>query len=343
MLWPCAQFNRTLILTRLESFPKQAFITKYPKEDSELATIRNTRPTYTLPNTVSISIIIPVFNEEKSIENSADKLRNIASMIKSTGADAEIIFVNDGSTDASADILMRLENDSACKVITHKSNRGYGAALKTGIRNAKNDIVCIIDCDGTYPFNGIIELVKVMGSNNYDMVVGARTNKNVDIPIVRRPAKWALTILASFLAGVKIQDLNSGLRIIKKCILEKYIHLLPNGFSFTSTITLAMLTNNYDVCYVPIDYYKRSGKSKIRPIRDTLNFIQLTIRMVLYFNPLKIFLPLCLPLILLGGGLIAYQAIFLRNITSVSIIISLAGIQLLAIGMIADLIDKRMG
>jgi len=174
------------------------------------------------------------------------------------------------------------------------------------------------------------------------MVVGARIGKSVAMPIMRRSAKWILTNLASFLAGVNIPDLNSGLRIVRKKPLEKYVRLLPSGFSFTSTITLAMLTNDYNVYYMPIDYYKRDGKSKIHPIRDTLNFIQLIIKMILYFNPLKIFLPVCMPLILLGGGLIIYQAIALRNITTISVIISLAGIQLLAIGLIADLIDKRM-
>jgi len=118
---------------------------------------------------------------------------------------------------------------------------------------------------------------------------------------------------------------------------------MPNGVSYTSTITLAMLTNDYQVLYLPIDYYERKGKSKIRPIHDTLNFLQLILRMVLYFDPLKIFLPLCLPILIFGFGLIGYQALVLHDIGTVAVIISLAGIQLLAIGMIADIIDKRMG
>lgn len=290
-----------------------------------------------------LTIIVPVYNEEKYIRECISELRAVTEELEKKDIKTEVLFVNDGSTDQSRRLLDEQATHNTYTVINHAVNRGYGAALKTGVQNAAYDTLCIIDADGTYPFHKILELIDVYQKDKNDMVVGARINENVKIPWVRRPAKWFITVLASFLAGFHIPDLNSGLRVMKAGVVEKYLRLMPDGFSFTSTITLAMLTNGYHVRYTPIDYYERQGKSKIRPIQDTLNFIQLILRMVLYFDPLKIFLPLCLPILVFGLVLIGYQALVLHDISTVSVIISLAGIQLLAIGMIADIIDKRMG
>lgn len=277
------------------------------------------------------TIIIPAYNESLSIVDTILEIKDL-------NGNFEIIVVDDGSTDGTFELAV----ETGVKVLRHVTNRGYGASLKTGIKNAAFDIIVITDADGTYPNAEIPNLVKILFDESYDMVVGARTSKNAKIPVFRRPAKWVITELARFLANSKILDLNSGLRVMRKNVLERFIRLLPDGFSFTSTITLAMLTNNYRVKYVSIDYFKREGKSKIRPIHDTLNFIQLIIRMVLYFDPLRIFLPLSLPLILLGFCMILYQAIKYHNIGTISVIIIFTGIQLLAIGMLADLIDKRI-
>jgi len=276
------------------------------------------------------TVIIPAYNESVSIISTISEIQNLSNKI-------EIIVVDDGSNDGTYE----LAKQTGVKILRHPLNKGYGASLKTGIRNAKYNTIVITDADETYPNEKIPELVKIFVNEDIDMVVGARTKKNVKIPLIRKPAKWFITKLASFLAGTKIPDLNSGLRVMKKSVVERYIPMLPDGFSFTSTITLAMLTNDYSVKYEPIDYFERSGKSKIRPMHDTLNFIQLIIRMVLYFDPLRVFLPLSLPLIIIGFFLILFQAIYYQNIGTISVIISLAGIQLLAIGMLADLIDKR--
>ena len=170
------------------------------------------------------------------------------------------------------------------------------------------------------------------------MLVGARTGETVKIPLIRRPAKWFITRLASYMVGTRIPDLNSGLRIMKKEVVEKYIHLLPEGFSFTSTISLAMLANGYDVKYVPINYHHRKGNSKIRPIYDTLNFIKLIIRTVMLFDPLRVFLPISLPLLFGGIVLIAVQAIMYMNISTVAVLIMLTGLNILTIGMLAEVI-----
>ncbi|MBM2835706.1 MAG: hypothetical protein HW406_2867 [Candidatus Brocadiaceae bacterium] len=225
-------------------------------------------------------------------------------------------------------------------LIQHPLNRGYGAAIKTGIRHAKYNTLVISDADGTYPVNDIPKLIAQLPRS--DMVVGARHIYGSNIPLSRRPAKWMLNKLANYLTGIKIPDLNSGLRVMKKDIVLKYFHLLPDGFSFTTTITLAMLTNNYDVEFVPIEYKIRSGRSKIRPIRDTMNFIQLIIRTVLYFDTLKIFLPISILFFISSIAVLVLSYLFTPKIMDITtVILFISGVQILAIGMIADLIDKR--
>lgn len=284
-----------------------------------------------------VSIIVPVYNEAAGIEQSLTQLQE---KLVASGISYELIVVEDGSTDGTGECLDSLELRDATKLY-HEENRGYGAALKTGIRAARYDVVVITDADGTYPVEAVTEILETMETTNADMVVGARTLGQANIPLVRRPAKWFITSLASYLAKTKIPDLNSGLRAMRKSVLNEYIRLLPDGFSFTSTITLAMLTNSHRVKYVPIDYFRRKGRSKIRPVYDTLNFVQLIVRMVLYFDPLRVFLPVSGSMILLGAFMVFFQVVLFQNITSASIIVVVTGIQLLAIGMLADLIDKR--
>jgi len=282
---------------------------------------------------IKFSIIIPVYNEEKAIkEVIADLKKHLAEQ----DYHYEIIVVNDGSTDQTKEILQQI---SGIKTINHIENRGYGAALKSGIKQAKEKYILIVDGDGTYPIKAISELVAWA---DYDMVVGARINPRVKIPLIRKPPKWFLNQLANYLTGIKIPDLNSGLRLFKKNVFKGFIHLLPDGFSLTTTITLALLTNNYRVKYLPIDYYKREGKSKIKPLQDTLNFLQLIIRTILYFNPLKIFVPLSLILLLLGLAIFILSYLFTpkaMDLTTAVFIIS--SVQILAIGMLADLISKK--
>jgi len=284
-----------------------------------------------------ISIVIPVYNEEKeSLSNTISQLFRIP-----WPGNMEIIVVDDGSDEKVKDL--KISSMDRIKIIRHKRNRGYGAALKTGISNSCNECIVITDADGTYPNERIPELVEMFEKSNFDMVVGARVGRNVKIPLIRKPAKWFITKLASYLTEKKIPDINSGLRVMKKDVVEKYLNILPDGFSFTSTITLAMLTNGYRVKYVPIDYFERKGKSKIRPIRDTLNFIQLIIRTVMYFNPLKIFVPLSLSLVLLALLVLAGSWIFMGKAMDVTFgVILMTSVMVLAIGMLADLIDKRL-
>ncbi len=285
-----------------------------------------------------LTLVVPVYNEIQGIEKTLAHLRKIQ---RDADFELEIILVNDGSDDGTEDLLRKMPRRKGITVIHHPINRGYGAALKTGIKASRFPRIAITDADGTYPNDRIPEFFHDMVKNNLDMLVGSRTGEVVRIPIIRRPAKWVINKLVNYLTGIKVPDVNSGLRIMKREVLERFLHLLPDGFSFTATITLAMLVNGYIVTYVPINYRKRKGKSKIRPLYDTLNFFRLIIRTVLFFDPLKVFLPVSLLLLLGGFVLMLIQVIFYRNITTLSVVIALTGIQLLGIGMIADLVVNK--
>lgn len=279
------------------------------------------------------------YNEEPGLKKAVGQINQF---IKNTNDGFEVIFVNDGSTDNSASVLSNFDNPSFT-VINHKVNRGYGAALKTGIRYAKYDTIIITDSDCTYPIEKIPELLKVYEDGNLDMVAGSRNGNNVQIPLIRKPAKWCLKCLAEYLAGRKISDINSGLRVMRKKVVERFLSILPNGFSFTTTITLAMLTNAYSVEYIDINYKFRRGDSKIRPIYDTLNFVQLIIRTTLYFDPLKIFVPLSLMFVILALLAFILNWSLLGRIMDVSSgVLLMTAVIVMSIGMLADLIDKRM-
>ncbi len=281
----------------------------------------------------AVSVIIPAYNEADGIEN---VLKQLEIALKSTGADYEIIVVNDGSTDRTGEIL----KEKPVRLIEHPVNQGYGASLKEGLVEAKHEFVLIIDADGTYPEDAIPLLLEE--ADRYDMVVGSRTGQAVAIPPHRRFPKWLINKLADYLVGMKIPDLNSGLRVFRKSTALKFLGLLPDGFSFTTTITLALLSNDYRVHYLPIDYHKRQGLSKFRPLQDTFNLISLVLRTSLYFNPLKIFVPFSLLLFALAIAVFLYSKFFTPKVMDITIIvIIMSALQILALGMIADLIDKR--
>ncbi|MEI6280031.1 MAG: glycosyltransferase family 2 protein [Verrucomicrobiae bacterium] len=281
---------------------------------------------------LSVTILIPAYNEERSLEETVAALSRQRQHFK----DLEIVVINDGSKDRTAEIARGLP----VTLIEHERNRGYGAALKSGLRAAKHDYILITDADGTYPLEDVPKLAA--DAPDFDMVVGARTGAVVHIPILRRPAKWIITRLAEYLSGRKIPDLNSGMRIFRKDVALKFLTLYPDGFSFTTTITLAMLTNHYRVKFVPINYHKRVGKSSIHPVRDFTNFTILIIRICACFKPLNVFVPPAMVLMLAGllKGIRDY--ILLEHIGLLAGLLVLAGIQMLFIGLLADLIDQRM-
>jgi glycosyltransferase involved in cell wall biosynthesis len=286
-----------------------------------------------------LSIIVPVYNERGAVDDSIQRMSRIR---ESVDYDIEIIFVDDGSTDGS-EVILADQSRNPFRVIRNVTNRGYGASLKRGIMAAKYDVVAITDADNTYPDERIPELYERLSEGSLDMLVGARMGANVHIPWLRKPPKWALNQLANYLSGRKIPDLNSGLRLMKKGVVERFLNVLPDSFSFTTTITLALMTNGYSVEYIAIDYAHRSGSSKIRPIHDTLNFVQLICRTVMYFNPLRVFIPLSIVLALTAFAVLLLSWAFSRQIMDVTFgTLLVTSVNVLIVGLLADLIDKRL-
>ncbi|MFH1444980.1 MAG: glycosyltransferase family 2 protein [Nanoarchaeota archaeon] len=276
-----------------------------------------------------ISVIVPAYNEEESVENVMNRIKNT---MDSTKEKYEILVIDDGSKDRTAEILEKLKFVS---IIKHPYNKGYGAALKTGIRNAKGDWILITDADGTYPVEDIPKLME--HTHNHDMIVGARTGLNVHIPATRRPAKFMLAKMANYIAGNNIPDLNSGLRIFKKDLALRFFHIFPSGFSFTSTITLASFCNDYSVKYVPINYEKRKGKSKMKA-SDFFGFNKLFLKMMMYFDPMKIFIPASAIVGAIGITSLLFDIIVYQNIADLSVFLILAALQIGLIGLVADLV-----
>ncbi len=280
-----------------------------------------------------LTVVIPAYNEEKGIRGVVDR---ILAALKETSVPHEIIVVDDGSRDHTVEALREMP----VTVLRHEINRGYGAAIKTGVRASRYGHVCIVDADGTYEEKDLPKLIEHM--EQYDMVVAARTGKGAKIPMIRRPAKWILNLLANFLSETHIPDLNSGFRIFDKTAAKNFFNILPSSFSFTSTLTMALLTNGYSIKYIESHYKTRKGKSKIRPIQDTVNFFALVVRTALYFAPLKIFIPLSLSMIGLSFlKMILIDILLIQNMTDSTLFLLLAGIQVGMLGLLADLIDKR--
>ncbi|MEO7501279.1 MAG: glycosyltransferase family 2 protein [Gemmatimonadaceae bacterium] len=274
-----------------------------------------------------VSVVIPAFEEADHV---ASQIRNVREVMESSGWRYEIIVVDDGSTDGTGEQAAKAE--AGAIVLRHRRNRGYGAALKSGIHAARYDWILITDADGTYPPSAIPELLAA--AKGVDMVVGARTGASVQIPVERRAAKSFLRWLASYLAGTDLPDLNSGLRLMRKDLVARYEHLLPSGFSFTTTITLAAACNDHQVEYVSIDYHTRLGKSKIRP-RQAYDFTILILRTIVFFNPLKVFIPLGVVLALAGLAKFAYD-ITLNNLSESAVLALLGALIVWSVGLLAD-------
>lgn len=283
------------------------------------------------------SIVIPCYDEEDSIEQTIAQLDSALS----NQVRFEMIVVNDGSRDRSAEVLGKMEpRYKRLRVIHHSVNRGYGAALKTGIRAANAPLIAITDADGTYPNERLPELIREC--SDHDMVVGARVGPGVHYSKIRAFPKFFLRRWISFIAARDVPDINSGMRVFRKDIAEKFFNILPNSFSFTITITLAMLTTFRLVKFIPITYARREGKSKIRPIADTWRFIRIILRTGVYFAPVRAFLPLFMVLGLATLASIIYDIFYLRNLTDKSLLLFLFTINAGMFILVADMIDKRV-
>ena len=288
------------------------------------------------------SIIIPCYNEKHAIR---DTIEWILSVIRDSKLkNVEIIAVNDGSTDGCEQVLNALTKEHHSDdllVVHHKRNQGYGAALKTGIRRSQSDYICITDADGTYPNDRIPDLIEQISSKELDMVVGARIGPNVEYSKIRSIPKMILVPWVSFLCGTDVPDMNSGLRIFRRDRSLDFLKLLPDGFSFTTTITICLLRNRYAVEFTPISYARRIGKSHIKPIQDTLRFTQLILRTGMYFAPLRLLSPLIVALATLFSISSLYDLTILNNLTDKTVLLGFASLNVFMFALLADMIDKR--
>jgi glycosyltransferase involved in cell wall biosynthesis len=280
------------------------------------------------------SVIIPAYNEEQGI---AQVLPSLLNILCASGRDFEIIVINDGSTDRTAEITGQFP----VRLISHAINKGYGASLKTGVRAANYDLVVMIDSDGQHNPDDVLKLVALASEN--DMVVGAR-GRGSHAPFIRRPGKWLLQLTANYLAGMKIPDLNSGLRIFRRELALRFLHILPNGFSFTTTLTLASLKENYKVGWMPITVIERSGKSTVDPVRDGYNTFILILRTIVLFDPLKVFLPPSFLLGLFGILFSGYGIWRYQSFPDTGVVVLTAATVLFFMGILADSISAlRLG
>ncbi|HAI98126.1 TPA: glycosyltransferase family 2 protein [Candidatus Peribacteria bacterium] len=287
-----------------------------------------------------ISLLIPVFNEERAIE---DTILRAQRALTQTGEEFEIVVVDDGSTDDSGKIISGLLLPML-RVFRNQQNRGYGTAMKVGLRQAKGDVIATVDADGTYPIEDFPKLIAHLKATGADMVVGARTKAGAKIPLLRRPAKMILAFLANTLTGMRIPDNNSGMRVFRRSLGLEFMHLYPRGFSFTLTLTLASLTSGYLVEFVPIDYFKRVGKSSMggwNGLSNFINFLGLVIRVTTYFRPVRFFGWPGGLLMLSGTAMIVTTVIRNANVSDSGLLLLLTGLQIVLFGMLAEIIVRH--
>lgn len=280
---------------------------------------------------IAVTILLPAYNEEQAIGQVIDDLRTA---MLAQEKSYEILVVDDASTDATA---AEAEKRGA-RVMRHHTNQGSGAARRTGIREARGEIIVMLDADGTYHTPSIPEMLQYFPE--YDQVNGARTTEEGTMKALRFTAKYLIRRLAVYLSGQQIPDLNTGLKAFKKSVMMKYLWVLPDGFSCVTTMTLSFLTNGHPVKYIPTPYYKRIGKSKFHPVHDTAKYLQTVLRMITYFRPLRVYGPLSLVLLFIGIVKSIYDIFFhdKHTLEESDIILICTGIIIGAIGLLADLI-----
>jgi len=287
-----------------------------------------------------VTIVLPCHNEQGHV---IDEVARICAAMDNSGYTYELVAYDDASTDGT---LAALRTAAArfphLRIVHFERNGGSGTVRRIGTHQARGKIVVWTDADMTYPNERIPELVAMLENDQHvDQVVGARTTEEGTHKLLRVPAKWLIRKLAEVLTNSSIPDLNSGLRAFRREIALPYLRLLPPGFSCVTTITIAFLSNQHDVRYVPIDYAKRAGKSKFKFVRDAYRYILQVLRMVMYFNPLKVLMPLALFLITLGIAKGIFDLIvhpFLIAVNTVLILVS--GLIVATLALLADLIVR---
>ncbi|MEV0198199.1 glycosyltransferase family 2 protein [Nonomuraea sp. NPDC050691] len=290
-----------------------------------------------------VTIVLPCYNEQDHV---IDEVERITRAMDSSGYTYELVAVDDCSTDGT---LARLEEAAPrfphLRIRAFHRNGGSGTVRRIGTQEARGEIVVWTDADMTYPNERIPELVQILEKDaTVDQVVGARTTEEGSHKLLRVPAKWVIRKVAEMLASQKIPDLNSGLRAFRKSVARPYLRLLPPGFSCVTTITLSFLMNQHDVHYLPIEYAKRAGKSKFSFVSDAYRYILQVLRMIMYFNPLKVLMPPALWLVAIGvvkgiWDMVQHPFYFPAN----TVMIFLSGLLIGSVALLADLIVRSRG
>lgn len=277
-----------------------------------------------MKNSIQVSVIMPAYEEAAVI---AEIIGRVSGVLGSLGLSHEIIVADDGSADGTADAAKK----AGARVFSHPYNMGNGAAVKTGIRNARGETIVLLDADGQHPPEEIPRLLEKLGP--YDLVVGARTSKS-NASVHRNFANGVYNRLATYVSGRKIDDLTSGFRAIKAHIAKEIVSLLPNTFSYPTTMTLAVVRTGYSLAYVPFAAPAREGKSKIRIFRDGIRFFLIILKIATLFAPLKIFMPTSIIMFFTGMGYGLYRIFALDQrygptsamLMTVSVVVFLMGL-----------------
>ncbi len=276
---------------------------------------------------VDLSIILPCYNEEACIGD-------VVKQIKSLHPGSEIIVVNDASTDQSAEISIQ----AGARVINHPHNMGNGASIKSGARHASNKILVFMDADGQHKPEDIQRLLNKI-DEGYDMAVGARIISS-HASIGRLFANTFYNKLASFMTGFNIKDLTSGFRAVKAAKFKLFLYLLPNGFSYPTTSTMAFFRSGFPVGYIPITATRRKGRSKIRILKDGTRFLIIILKVGALFSPMRLFLPISMITFLLGSGYYTYTYITENRFTNMSALLFIASLLTFLIGIVSEQISS---
>ena len=292
---------------------------------------------------VDVTVVLPCYNEQDHV---LDELERITKALDNSPLSYELLAIDDKSTDGTLAVLRdALHRFPHMRLMPFRRNGGSGTARRIGTAEAAGRIVVWTDADMTYPNERIPEFVQYLHDHpDVDQVVGARTSEQGTHKFLRVPAKWVIRRFAEFLSGTRIPDLNSGLRAFRRELSLPYLRLLPPGFSCVTTITLSFLSNQHTVDYLPIDYAQRAGTSKFHFVRDAYRYILQVLRMVMYFNPLKVLMPLALTLLAIGfvkgtTDLFRYDL----RITTNATLLFVTGLIIAAVGLLADLIVRSRG
>jgi len=277
-----------------------------------------------------LTIVLPARNE-------AAALRELLPDLRAGFPDAEILLVDDASEDETP----RLGRDNGCRVISHPYRIGNGAAVKTGLRAARGSVIALMDADGQHRPEDLEMLVERFRSGGFDMVVGAR-DMGGHASHRRWVANGVFNRLASWMTNQRVIDLTSGFRVARAELLREFLSLLPNSFSYPTTMTMSFFRSGYTVDYVPVDVRERIGDSHIRPIRDGVRFLLIIFRIGTLYSPLKLFLPVSLVLFLLASGLYGYTYAMHRQFTNMSALLYTTSLLTFLIGLVSEQITNLM-